>query len=608
MSGRAAWRSEDGNDGSPAWRRLARLAPALGLGVLLLGSGCGDGDGGEPTGPTDSGLTDLGDPPDSGCGWRPLPNCSENQYLVQDPPVGECTEGPWRCEDCPDWRNFPSCPTGQTHLRDDNGCLSAVLCGCSRTTPPRCPEGQVPQQVCDDRGTCCYTGGCGIDCPPVADPECGVCEEELRDERGCRTGDCRLKACPAVEPPSCPCGERPGRNACGCLTGACQLEPAVCTVTEAPTCPPGKTPELEGNCLTGGCVTGRCATRCAADWDCSSADVCQVYGDGCSACFPKACEDFLDCPNATDCREGRCQLRTEPTCSADAPCAEGLECDLQQCGACEPPCDCVTSADCGDGERCLDCACIPGCKNDGDCQLPRRCHVESGECRGCECEQDDTCPAGEYCNGCFCQPGCRTNDDCPPWEVCTAGPLQACAPEVGCTRPADCREGQRCVDTRCIPEPGRCAAGVEPCEPFFDSCSCDYVCARLHEQPLPCSRECPGAPPSPPLCLCTDEGCIVGRCEGTTGISCPAPYHCSHLDPGRLQDKGVCREGRPPARELCRFDADCAPEVCCEGTIGTRCVQAELTACQTPVSCADEDLLPPITGCRCVDGVCQPTP
>ena len=103
--------------------------------------------------------------------------------------------------------------------------------------------------------------------------------------------------------------------------------------------------------------------------------------------------------------------------------------------------------------------------------------------------------------------------------------------------------------------------------------------------------------------MCTERGCVRGECEGPGGPPCPAPYHCSKLLPGNVLSPGICREGRPPARQLCRIDADCVPEDCCKPTL---CVNAASAACHTPVDCEnDQECRPPILGCTCDEGVCQ---
>ena len=591
--------------------------PCLVVLLLLLLPGtmttwsCNGDDGASDAGVADAGPSgdlapqDLG-PEDTGCPWYPYPSCGTNRYAVQDPPPEGCEDGPWHCEDCPDPTQFPPCPPGQSHQPEpETGCLSAVVCDCSITEPPDCEEGTVPQYYGEVDGKCCLTGACGVDCPRVDPPECSIYEQQQRDERGCLTGFCERIPCPPVEVPDCLCQQRPGRNPAGCFTGACEEEPDACTVREIPDCPDGKVPELAqmGGCLTGRCVIGSCIDRCENDWDCASSDACMGYAPGCRACFPKPCGDFRDCPFYTDCINERCRLRTEAdsSCEKDEDCPEWLICDSPTCGACEPPCECIRHQDCERGTRCVDCACVEGCQDDEDCVLPQHCNSETGVCEDCECEEHAQCPDGEFCTGCFCRPGCRLDGECPPWHVC--GQVDhRCVPDVQCTRSGQCADNQRCVDGRCIPDPGLCDEGMGLCEPYFDDCSCDFICILPEDRPLSCNRDCGDAEfEAPPMCLCEFGECSFGACDGASEATCPAPYHCSKRRPGNVLDGGICREGRPPERQLCREDQDCVPEECCRPTL---CVHQDMAACESPVDCEDEACRLPITGCRCVEGVC----
>ncbi len=583
---------------------------ALLLGCAVLLAACGDDDdSSDPAGPADAAVdsgppADLGQP-DTGCHWHPVPRCPNGEFAEEDELEPGCEYPTYHCSPCPDPTDFPPCPPGQTHQPEANGCLSGVLCDCSITQPPGCPEGEVPQYYGEVDGKRCLTGACGPDCPPVDPPVCDLYEEQERDERGCLTGQCVPIPCPPVEPPVCACGQRPGRSPAGCITGACTAEPDACSVHEIPDCPEGRVPELGqgSSCLTGRCVVGVCINRCERDSDCASSDVCLSYEPACNACFPKPCLDFRDCPFNSDCVAGHCQLRDQPTCAMDDDCDPDLVCDSAQCGACEPPCDCVSNADCARGTRCIDCECVQGCRDDADCELPQRCHVDSGTCMDCVCAEHEECPLGEYCNGCFCRVGCRVDDECPPWHFCSPA-THACEPADQCQRSSQCERGERCVDGRCMADPGACEEDPRTvCKPFFDDCSCDYLCLLEGQEPQSCERDCGDLQFVPaPMCSCgAEQSCAYTGCNGPDHGRCPGPYHCSSPDPFDVRRPGICREGRPPARQLCREDADCVPEDCCRPTV---CVRADMADCRSEPDCDDEQCRPEIRGCSCVEGVC----
>ncbi len=590
-------------------RHLTVALSMLGLVVSLWsGAGCdGDDDGGgEPKTVVDAGQVDSGQP-DTGCPWYPFPNCPEGQHAVQDPPPPGCEEGPWHCEDCPDPAFFHTCPPGQSHQMDENGCL-ADRCDCTITTPPDCPEGQVPQYYGEVDGKRCLTGACGPDCPPVEEPECGIYEQVERDHNGCPTGRCVPIPCAPVEPPDCGCYERPAHNPAGCLTGVCEPEPQPCTITEVPPCPEGKVPEVERGsaCLTGQCISGACIDKCDSDQDCASSDECRPYAPGCDACFPKVCEDFTDCFYNTDCVDGHCRLREVAQCTTDDDCDGGLVCDSPTCGGCEPSCACNLDEDCPIGTICEACACMPGCRSDLDCTLPQRCNLETGQCDECSCSEDTDCPGDRFCDGCFCLSGCREDAQCPPWQICDLSTHQ-CKDGIQCHQDRDCGSSLLCVDGRCVRNPGVCEGDAPACEPYFDDCICDYVCVHHGEAPEACGFDCDDALRiPPPMCVCQGDQCDYGRCDGDSGQTCPAAYHCSKPNQGSydVRTPGICREGRPPARLLCRTDEDCVPEECCAPTM---CVNREHRACETTVDCDSGTCRLPITGCGCVDGVCVTT-
>ncbi len=118
----------------------------------------------------------------------------------------------------------------------------------------------------------------------------------------------------------------------------------------------------------------------------------------------------------------------------------------------------------------------------------------------------------------------------------------------------------------------------------------------------PDPRCLPGEADTPPACLCDLDECSLALCDGPRELRCPAaPYHCSKLDPADPRAEGVCREGRPEPRRLCRGPGDCVPEEC---EVPTFCVNAAAAGCQSRIAPGSEEGRPAIVGCDCVGGVC----
>ncbi|MEO1234148.1 MAG: hypothetical protein AAFZ18_35160 [Myxococcota bacterium] len=104
-----------------------------------------------------------------------------------------------------------------------------------------------------------------------------------------------------------------------------------------------------------------------------------------------------------------------------------------------PPTGCMSDADCGQGEWCVQSMCIaprPGqCRGQADCSATEIC--QNGTCTPAStgCTSDADCSRGEWCVNASCvtpRPGqCRTNADCAAGETCQQN---ACVmtPVVGC--------------------------------------------------------------------------------------------------------------------------------------------------------------------------------
>ncbi len=552
-----------------------------------------------------------------GQGCKGDDQCNQEAGETCDRGINECrdTEGcllPWACYECP---RDPAitCAAPLTPQPDRYGCISAESeCGCSITVPPNCPEGEVPHEACAPDGRRCYSGTCVEHrCDCVAPPDCPRHLVQERDEHGCITGRCVAPKCPDVVPPECDCDHRPARSPHGCLLGVCELEPLPCDPISVPVCPHGQVPETHEatHCLTGECDVGFCTNYCDVDQDCHTADACMPYGADCNTCQPRACEVDLDCPPRSDCVAGRCRRRPAATCERDEDCEQPLTCDDPGCGKCALPCECRAHDDCPPDTRCDDCACVAGCRTDDDCDPGVGCDPETGACRACACESDAVCPPDRYCNGCFCLLGCRESTQCPPWTACSPV-THGCEPVIECSEDFECGQRRLCVDDTCIDDPGICLDGRTVCQVGWDWRMPDYVCLKDTEA-IPA---CPGADLNPPdprcspgeddlpaACICDLDQCIEALCDGPRELHCPAPpYHCAKLNPDDPTQEGICREGRPEARRLCREEGECVPEQC---EVSTFCVNSVDPSCQTRITTQVDR--PEIVACSCVAGVCR---
>ena len=627
---------------------LVRMLPMLAL-PALAGCKADDGSGGGGAGGGDA-ARDAGRDADVSEGWDAPPrrDASDHCTLYQKPdcepnhvpPIvpyrpgsgcladDQCPDGatcdrgskqcrderscllPWECYECP---NNPgiTCPEGMALQKDSYGCLSASSeCGCTMPSPPSCPDGQVPDEHCSPQGVRCYSGGCvPFRCDCAVTPDCPRNQVVERDANGCITGRCVRPTCPDVPMPVCDCDHRPYRTPEGCLHPSidCELEPIACPTLDVPVCPQNQVPRLEAvtHCLTGECVVGFCVNACQSDRDCATSDACLPYGPNCDTCQPRPCEGDLDCPPRTDCVGGRCRLRPLATCERAADCLDGNVCDDPGCGRCAPPCECRAHEDCPDGFRCADCACVAGCRTDDDCDPGLGCDPATGSCRPCACEADGACQEDLYCSGCFCLPGCRRDDQCPPWMACSLDTHQ-CAPEIECSLDFECARTSICVDETCIPDPGICLDGRDQCAVAWDWRLGDYTCLKSGSSLPDCPQGNDGCEPDEDArevaCLCDLDECYAAECDGPREQRCPgAPYHCSKPDQANPSTLGICREGRPEPRRLCREADDCVPEDC---EVATFCVNRAEATCQSHIPAGSEVGRPHILGCECLDGVC----
>jgi len=221
---------------------------------------------------------------------------------------------------------------------------------------------------------------------------------------------------------------------------------------------------------------------CAADEDCGPAEAC-VSG-ACEPLPPGQCRAAADCDPGEVCVEGAC-APVDDTCQFDHDCGPGRGCVDNACrprcaddgectagttcadGLCQPTAECGGDADCDAGETCVSGRCLGACADAADCGADEVC-ADDGVCRPDVaprpfCAADDDCAGGHLCVFGVCRTPCPTGTDeeCQRWD----SQLVRCAEsESGqllcfsrhetnpeCTTPADCADGERCIDAICHP-------------------------------------------------------------------------------------------------------------------------------------------------------------
>lgn len=382
----------------------------------------------------------------------------------------------------------------------------------------------------------------------------GVCA--LYPGEGGTTGDC-------VEDAHC----GPGR---ACVDFAC-----VAVRPDAPTCAP-----------------------CAGDADCAAGGICMRYADGGMHCGRA-------CASDTDCGDDTCEAIT----------TGALQCIRRHPSTRRPDCsfDCVTDADCGAGEACVDAACV---EREAPPPPPP---ARPSTCDPCASSAD--CDEGGVCmrypdGGRFCGAPCAAHADCgdDTCEAISTGVMQCIRRhphhrradcDFACGGSADCDAGEACEGGVCVvPEPSVCT----PCDTSAD-CVSGGVCMRFPDGGKHCGAPCDTAADceGDDTCDALSTGarqCIrrradrVADCrESTTDarIAAPATSPAPAFVAGTATASGPDPEVVLEVGEACRLNAQCASGVCLvdEGLDGA-CV----APCDARSACAE--------GLACERGLCPP--
>ena len=409
-------------------------------------------------------------------------------------------------KDDDDGPNTNPCMSGESRSADDdcNTCLctdegvwecTTEVCLPAECTEDECgPRPQIPDQVCADGttagiGDCTRNqdGTCGwtrTECPPICEPG-----EELSQFDG---NDCICNGAGQFE---CLCdSESPGPSCICSGEGEWLCEnPAICSESQPCTAQYDNC-GCEWVCSSQTLPTANCDVECE---DSGPAPMCACENGTCLVDDPATCED------------SECEVYVD-TCSCTWACDDGSdvrpacerECAPEELGP-MPSCGC-------DGESCaLETSLPDECRDDSDCQA--------------------------YFDTCRCEWGCSSDPDalaqcdqvCPDLDASTA---IACECKDGeCSSAAACVEGETrdaedgCNTCRCVDGSWACTElgcanecqDASGCEPFYDSCSCDWTCIVADENPVTCARACPPDNTPPPECTCED-----GQCAAAEAATC----------------------------------------------------------------------------------------
>ncbi len=393
---------------------------------------------------------------------------------------------------------YCSCAVGQVCDTASNTCCDPTKDPNCTPPPPKCPTGQVWDEVTQS----CKKNDCSV----TGCPTCQTCNTTVG------TCDAITGATCSCTPVACPYGQTWDTTTCSC-------KGTTCTTTGCPTC-------QTCNAISGMCVT---------DSACSPPPPCDPATN-------PACPPPPNCPS--------CQLynATIGQCAADPSCNF---CGTTGCPAgqiCNPgsgQCDgCTDTSQCPTGQVCTNGSCNPNCNTSGvDCAGNRVCNPTTGSCDPpIDCSGGVACPSGLVCNGGICEgPECNP----PPISVdCSL--LEPVDPDPTCL--SGCSAGGRFVINSWTP------VGGGNTDPY---CSASYT---VYCAPNQTWAACPC--PSPTPGVCGDGVCNYGQetlCGGAgTYYNCPmVPAGVRQC----VEDCAVCGDGYctnlGPINETANCPRDC---------------------------------------------------
>ncbi len=485
-------------------------------------------------------------PDDAGDVIAPSGLCVQDEVVVCFFVDGECGEGR-HCEPA------PAAPGGLVIAGgvcvDDAACTegggecgAGASCVITCESDPGCPNCDICLVVAKcvpDSVACSSDLDCGRAQVCSFDANGGVAERPCFDENGdgvCDGGD--------IAPPAGVCVDRACTSdadcgvdqVCSFGSGERALPPVECVdqngdnLCDEPVAPP---PPAEGVCVA-------VSASCNADVDCGAGQVCQLNNtDGCicdRSCIDDGAGGCLpcDCPAA-----GTCVDAATPSCSTDADCAAGQQCQFN------------------DG-----CACPAVCIDDGmgGC-LPCDCPAPQGSCvdvQQAECADSSTCAEGQVCE--FGPEGCENPCEiidgqqvCHPCDPILVGRCVTPTTDPACFADTDCAAEEQCVfadgfappppPPECT-DPNNCPARPAPapqgtCQPISqDPCALVRCESGVCEVAADGTAVCVTPEPTTPCASAND--CAAGD-QCNAGIErCDANPSCVPDQPCTQECWGIC--------------------------------------------------------------------
>lgn len=365
----------------------------------------------------------------------------------------------------------------------------------------------------------------------VSDPQCKV-NGDCPAAHQCVSGACLPAEAPDAGPPVNECGDRIScEQGDDCATGVC--DDGCCAVT----CTGDEQCRSDEWCRGGWCRP--IGSPCGSNADCdgnAATPACDLATGSCVGCVTEA-----DCGTGQLCVDQGCVSPPATGCTRNADCTNP---QLKYCfvplGKCV---SCLEDTDCpGTGTMVCDAsnnACkslVQGCGWDGDClDAPRgrRCDQEARTC--VQCLDHDDCPRDRLCqsdNTCTTWPSCASDGDCSGTTPhCKTAELRC----VECTTATQCGSGKTCRNNFCVPSTNGC---VEDADCSSSKPHCDTR-----------TRTC---------AVCVDsEDCDDGFCEADGCRPCTDSLECLAAN---FTSRPYCVGGG--CRECMRTD-DCSDGFLC---------------------------------------------
>lgn len=250
--------------------------------------------------------------------------------------------------------------------------------------------------------------------------------------------------------------------------------------------------------------------------------------------------------------EGGERLRT--FCTGDNDCPAGFRCQ-RETGLCV----CAIDEVCPPGQYCApdgQCRRRLSCDSNADCPAGTFCDTTTGNCIELgKCTQDRQCPAGQICSEVFfrCVPGCRQDGDCELYDVCLEGSCQKglCRDKTYCAIGQLCDDlSHRCYDDTRGPYCAYCKSAT-----IYDPDSCgegpNFCLVKAGDLTLPpyCGVDCDQGQACPNGYDCASVRIVY------TSDNCTRDDQCA-------SGKCYIREGDQKGFCLCTQDSNCPQDAC----------------------------------------------